>query len=64
MHATGAADPFMQGCIGLLVTIRVLRKILVPKEFYPTFAVIDNSNYREYDAPIETRACLKMVPVV
>ncbi len=29
MHATGSSDPFMQGCLGLLTTVRSLRKMPV-----------------------------------
>ncbi len=27
MHATGSSDPFMQGCLGMLTTVRALRNM-------------------------------------
>ena len=64
MHASGSSDPFMQGCLGMLVTIRSLRKMPVPKEYFLKPVVIDQSNYREYDVPVESRSCPKLDEVV
>lgn len=63
MHATGSSDPFMQGCMGLLVTIRTLRKMPVGKEYMVTPIIIDAKNYREYDIPVEQRTCPKLESV-
>lgn len=60
MHATGSSDPFMQGCLGVLVTVRALRKLPVPKELMVTPVIIDSSNYRQYDVPVESRSCPKI----
>ncbi|MBX9846489.1 MAG: sugar ABC transporter substrate-binding protein [Xanthobacteraceae bacterium] len=60
MYATGSSDPFMQGCLGLLTTIRALRKMPVPKELMVTPVVIDSANYRDHDVPIESRSCPKL----
>jgi ribose transport system substrate-binding protein len=63
MHATGSADPFMQGCLGLLVTVRSLRKMPVPKEVMVTPTIIDASNLKQFDVPIESRTCPKLEEV-
>lgn len=60
MYATGSSDPFMQGCLGLLTTVRALRKMPVPKELMVTPVVIDSANYRDHDIPIESRSCPKL----
>lgn len=63
MHATGSADPFMQGCLGLLITVRSLRKMPVPKELMVTPVVINSANYKQYDVPVESRSCPKLEDV-
>jgi len=60
MHASGSSDPFMQGCLGLLVTVRALRKMPVPKELMVTPVIIDSTNWKEHDVPVETRSCPKI----
>ena len=60
MHASGSSDPFMQGCLGLLTTIRALRKMPIAKELMVTPVVIDAMNYREHDVPVESRSCPKL----
>lgn len=60
MHATGSADPFMQGCLGMLTTVRSLRNMPVSKELMVTPVVIDSTNYKQYDIPVETRSCPKI----
>jgi ribose transport system substrate-binding protein len=63
MHATGSSDPFMQGCLGMLTTIRALRKMPVKKELMVTPVIIDSANYKQYDVPVATRTCPKLEEV-
>ncbi|HMJ44322.1 MAG TPA: sugar ABC transporter substrate-binding protein [Pseudolabrys sp.] len=60
MHATGSSDPFMQGCLGMLTTVRALRKMPVKKELMVTPVIIDSVNYKQYDVPVATRSCPKI----
>jgi ribose transport system substrate-binding protein len=60
MHATGSSDPFMQGCLGMLTTVRALRKMPVKKELMVTPVIIDSANYKQYDVPVATRSCPKI----
>jgi ribose transport system substrate-binding protein len=57
--ASGQADPFMQGCLGTIIAIRSLRKQATPTELYLKPSVIDASNFKEFDMPVEARACPK-----
>ena len=57
--ASGQADPFMQGCLGTIIAIRTLRKQPVPVEMHLKPSVVDASNYKEFDKPVEARACPK-----
>ena len=63
MHATGSSDPFMQGCLGLLTTVRALRKMPVQKELMVTPVIIDSSNLKTYDVPVASRSCPKLEDV-
>ena len=63
MHATGSSDPFMQGCLGLLTTVRALRKMPVQKELMVTPVIIDSSNLKQYDVPVTSRVCPKIEDV-
>jgi ribose transport system substrate-binding protein len=60
MHATGSSDPFMQGCLGLLTTVRALRKMPVRTELMVTPVIIDSSNLKQYDVPVTSRSCPKI----
>ena len=64
MHATGSSDPFMQGCLGMLTTIRALRKMPVKKELMVTPVIIDSVNFKQYDVPVTSRSCPKIDDVV
>ena len=55
--ASGQADPFMQGCLATTIAIRHLRKQAVPTEMFLKPSVIDKSNYKEFDKPVEARVC-------
>lgn len=57
--ATGQADPFMQGCLGTLIAIRHVRKLPTPSDYYLKPSVIDASNFKEFDVPVEARSCPK-----
>ena len=57
--ASGQADPFMQGCLATTIAIRHLRKQAVPMEMFLKPSVIDKSNYKEFDKPVEARVCPK-----
>src|SRR5450631_1378609 len=59
MLASGQADPFMQGCLGTIIAIRTLRKQAVPTELFLKPSVIDASNFKEFDMPVEARVCPK-----
>ena len=63
MHASGSSDPFMQGCLGMLTTVRALRKMPVKKELMVTPVIIDSANYKQYDVPVESRSCPKIEEV-
>lgn len=63
MHATGSSDPFMQGCLGMLTTVRALRKMPVKKELMVTPVIIDSANFKQYDVPVESRSCPKLEEV-
>ena len=63
MHATGSSDPFMQGCLGMLTTVRALRKMPVKKELMVTPVIIDSANYKQYDVPVTSRSCPKIEDV-
>ncbi len=55
--ASGQADPFMQGCLGMTIAIRALRKQPVPAEMFLRPSVIDGGNFKEFDMPVEARRC-------
>jgi ribose transport system substrate-binding protein len=59
MLATGDYNGFMQGCVGMMVAIRELRKLPVPKEVIFKASVIDKSNYQPLDVPADKRVCPK-----
>ena len=60
MHASGSSDPFMQGCLGMLTTVRALRNMPIAKELMVTPVIIDSTNYKDHDVPIESRSCPKI----
>ena len=57
--ASGQADPFMQGCLATIIAIRNLRHQAVPNDMFLKPSVIDASNYKEFDKPVEARVCPK-----
>jgi ribose transport system substrate-binding protein len=54
---TGDYNGFVQGCLGVEIAIRNLRKQPVPKEINLKALVVDKSNYQPYETPMEKRAC-------
>ena len=57
--ASGQADPFMQGCLAAMMAIRHLRHQPIVAEMFLPPSVIDASNYKEFDMPVEARSCPK-----
>jgi ribose transport system substrate-binding protein len=61
---SGDYNGFLQGCIGVEIAIRNLRKQPVPKEVNLKAVVIDKTNYQPYETPMERRTCLSLESVV
>jgi ribose transport system substrate-binding protein len=57
MLASGDDNGLVEGCIGTEIAIRVLHKQPVPKEVMAKTAVVDKSNYQQYEVPAEKRPC-------
>ncbi len=57
--ASGQADPFMQGCLATMMAIRHLRHQPIVSEMFLPPSVIDQSNYKDFDMPVEARSCPK-----
>jgi len=57
--ASGQADPFMQGCLATMMAIRHLRHQPIVAEMFLPPSVIEASNYKEFDLPVEARSCPK-----
>jgi ribose transport system substrate-binding protein len=57
--ASGQADPFMQGCLATMMAIRHLRNQPIVTEMFLPPSVIDTGNYKDFDMPVEARACPK-----
>ena len=57
--ASGQADPFMQGCLATMMAIRHLRHQPIVAEMFLPPSVIDASNYKLFDMPVEARSCPK-----
>ena len=57
--ASGQADPFMQGCLAAMMAIRHLRHQPIVAEMFLPPSVIDASNYKLFDMPVEARSCPK-----
>lgn len=57
MLASGDYNGLVEGCLGTEIAIRALRKQPVPKEVMAKTAVVDMSNYQQYEIPAEKRTC-------
>jgi ribose transport system substrate-binding protein len=54
---SGDYDTFVQGCIGVEMAVRTIRKEAIPKEVMLKPAVIDRTNDAPFDRPIGQREC-------
>jgi ribose transport system substrate-binding protein len=54
---SGDYNGFLQGCLGVQIAVRQLRKQAVPKEVMLKAVVVDKANYQPYEAPMEKRTC-------
>jgi ribose transport system substrate-binding protein len=54
---SGDYDTFVQGCIGVEMAVRTIRKESIPKQVMLKPAVIDKSNDAPFDQPSDKRAC-------
>jgi ribose transport system substrate-binding protein len=57
MLASGDYNGLIEGCLGAEIAIRTLHKQPVPKEILAKTSVVDKSNARDYEIPVERRAC-------
>ena len=55
--ASGDYNGFLQGCIGTMVAIRALRNETIVNEVVLKPTVVNASNYKPYDVPLESRSC-------
>lgn len=58
--ASGDFNGFIQGCLGVEIAVRNLRKQQTPKEIILKPVVIDSTNYKPYETPVEERSCPKL----
>jgi ribose transport system substrate-binding protein len=54
---SGDYNGFLQGCLGVEIALRNLRKQPVPKEVNLKAVVVDKTNYQPYETPMERRSC-------
>jgi ribose transport system substrate-binding protein len=54
---SGDYNGFDQGCLATEIAIRNLRKQPTPKEIVLQPIVMDKTNYRDYETPMEKRRC-------
>jgi ribose transport system substrate-binding protein len=57
MLASGDDNGLVEGCLGTEIAIRVVHKQPVPKEVMAKTAVVDMTNYQQYETPAEKRPC-------
>lgn len=55
--ASGDFNGFIQGCLGVEIALRNLRKQSTPKEIILKSVVIEKTNYQPYQTPVEQRQC-------
>jgi ribose transport system substrate-binding protein len=60
---SGDYDTFVQGCLGLEMAVRNLRKAATPLAVMLEPAVIDKTNYAPFDQPYEKRECPTLASV-
>jgi ribose transport system substrate-binding protein len=61
---SGDYDSFVQGCAGVDMAVRNLRKEDTPKEVMLKPVVIDKTNYTPFDQPFEKRQCPPWASIV
>jgi ribose transport system substrate-binding protein len=54
---SGDYSGFLQGCLGVEIAVRSLRKQPVPKEVMLKTLVVDKANFEPYETPMEKRTC-------
>jgi ribose transport system substrate-binding protein len=62
--ASGDFNGFIQGCLGVEIAVRNLRKESTPKEIILKPVVIDATNSSPYETPIEQRTCPTLADMV
>lgn len=62
--ASGDFHSFDNGCLGVEVAVRDLRKEAVPRELILKPRVIDKSNYQTFETPVEQRTCPSLAEVM
>jgi len=62
--ASGDFNGFIQGCIGIEIAVRNLRKQSTPKEVMLKPIVIDKTNLAPYETPVEQRTCPTLEQIV
>ncbi len=60
---SGDYDTFAQGCLGVELAVRNVRKEASPKEIMLKPVVIDKTNYAPFDQPYEKRECPALASV-
>lgn len=58
--ATGDFNGFIQGCLGVEIAVRNLRREPTPTEIILKPVVIENANYQTHETPVEQRPCPKL----
>jgi ribose transport system substrate-binding protein len=62
--ASGDFNGFIQGCLGVEIAVRNLRKEPTPKEIILKPIVINATNYSPYETPVEQRTCPTLADMV
>ncbi len=57
MLATGDYNGFLQGCIGTMIAVHGLRMDAVPTTVTLPAVVVDASNLKDYETPVQDRSC-------
>jgi ribose transport system substrate-binding protein len=60
---SGDYDSFVQGCLGVEMAVRNLRKQDTPKEVMIKPLIVDKTNYAPFDQPYENRQCPTLASV-
>jgi ribose transport system substrate-binding protein len=62
--ASGDFNGFIQGCVGVEIAVRNLRKQPTPKEVMLKPIVVDKTNFAPYEVPVEQRSCPSLQQVM